>query len=177
MWETIPQDVEYSACIYFERNRSFPMQKLNPAYVDVFSDYVNSCPYFKLLSLHLDGMRYGKSYLDLEINPKHMQPFGIIHGGVCASLVDAAVFWAVHSQIPDDVSLTTVELKLNYLAAVSTGSLRAYGECIKVGKTLCLGSAHITDAKGRDVAHGTATMMLLQNKPLILPDLPQKFID
>ena len=153
------------------------MKKLNPAYVDVFSDYVNSCPFFQLMSIHLDGIRYGKSYLDLEIHPKHLQPFGIIHGGVCASLVEAGVFWAVHSQIPDDVSLTTVELKLNYMAAVSTGSLRVNGDCLKVGKTLCLGQAHVTDAKGRDVAHGTATMMLLQSKPLALPDLPQKFID
>ncbi|MBI9077614.1 MAG: PaaI family thioesterase [Desulfatibacillum sp.] len=153
------------------------MRKLNPAYVDVFTNYVNACPYFQLLSIHLDGIRSGKSYLDLEIHPKHMQPFGIIHGGVCASLIEAAVFWAVHSQIPDDISLTTVELKLNYLAAVSTGSLRVNGDSLKIGKTLCLGQAHVTDAKGRDVAHGTATMMLLHNKPWDLPDLPQKFID
>jgi len=153
------------------------MKKLNPVYVDAFIDYVNACPFFQLLSIRLDGMRYGKSYLDLEIAAKHMQPFGIIHGGVCASLVEAAVFWAVHSQISDDVSLTTVEVKLNYLAAVSTGNLRVSGDCLKVGKTLCLGQAHITDAKGRDVAHGTATMMLLHDKPQVLPDLPEKFID
>lgn len=153
------------------------MKKLNPAYADAFVDYVNQSPYFELLSMHLDGLRLGRSYLDMEIDKKHMQPFGIIHGGVCASLVDAAVFWAVYTQIPDDVGLTTVEVKLNYLAAVSAGSLRASGECIKVGKTLCLGQAHITDAKGRPVAHGTATLMLLRNKPQKLPVLPPKFLD
>ena len=140
------------------------MKKFNPAYAEVFIQYVNQSPYFNLLSMHLDGVRLGRAFLEMEIDKKHMQPFGIIHGGVCASLVDTAAFWAVHTQIPEEVGLTTVEVKLNYLAAVSAGSLRASGECIKVGKTLCLGQTHITDAKGRSVAHGTATFMLLRNK-------------
>ena len=153
------------------------MKKLNPSYADIFMDYVNHSPYFELMSLHMDGLRLGRSYMDLEISQKHMQPFGIIHGGVCASLVDAAAFWAVQTELEDNVGLTTVEVKLNYLAAVSTGSLRAVGECLKVGKTLCLGQGTVSDAKGRLVAHGTATLMLLKNRPMNLPDMPPKFID
>ncbi len=153
------------------------MKKLNPAYADAFLDYVNHSPYFELLSLHMDGMRLGRTYLDLEISQKHMQPFGIIHGGVCASLLDAAAFWAVFTELEDNVGLTTVEVKVNYLAAVSTGSLRVAGECIKVGRTLCLGQGTITDARGRLVAHGTATLMLLRKRPFELPPMPDKFID
>jgi len=31
-----------------------------------------------------------------------MQPFGVVHGGVFSSLIDAAGFWAVYSQANEE---------------------------------------------------------------------------
>jgi len=102
----------------------------------------------------------------------------MVHGGVCASLVDAAAFWAVYPQMSEDIGLTTVEIKLNYLAPVSEGRLIGRGKSIKVGKTICLSEASIEDDKGNLVAHGTSTMMVLDSLKIQgQSHFPPKFLD
>jgi uncharacterized protein (TIGR00369 family) len=66
--------------------------------------------------------------------------------------------------VKDEMGLTTVEIKVNFLAPVKEGKLVAKGRCIKIGKTLALGDATIYDGNGNLLGHGTATMM-------IVPDL------
>jgi uncharacterized protein (TIGR00369 family) len=154
------------------------LKKLNPAYVAAIAKTVNTCPYFTLLSMELKSFELGESHLEIETKEKHLQPYGMVHGGVCASLADAAIYWAVYSGMEETVGLTTVEIKLNYLAPVSAGRLIANGKCIKVGKSICLGEASIEDNKGNLVAHGTSTLMVLDSLRIQgHSQLPPKFID
>ncbi|MBW1669527.1 MAG: PaaI family thioesterase [Deltaproteobacteria bacterium] len=154
------------------------MRKLNPDYVEIAKRYANTCPYFELISLELKDIRWGECRIELAVAEKHLQPFGNVHGGVFSSLVDATTFWAVFSQIEEDVGMTTVELKLNYLAPVSTGRMIGKGKSIRVGKTLCLGEATIEDEKGDILAHGTSTMMILKNLKFQGKEKwPPKFLD
>jgi uncharacterized protein (TIGR00369 family) len=153
------------------------LKKLNPAHVAAVAKTVNTCPYFTLLSMELKSLELGESHLEVETQEKHLQPYGIVHGGVCASLADAAIYWAVYSGMEETVGLTTVEIKLNYLAPVSSGRLIAKGKCVKVGKTICLGEASVEDSKGNLVAHGTSTLMVLDSLKIWgHSQLPPKFI-
>jgi len=154
------------------------IKKLNPAHVAAIAKTVNTCPYFTLLSMEIRSLDWGESRLEVTIQEKHLQPYGMVHGGVCASLADAAIYWAVYSGMEETVGLTTVEIKLNYLAPVSAGRLIAKGKCIKVGKSICLGEASVEDDKGNLVAHGTSTMMVLDSLKIQgQSQLPPKFID
>jgi uncharacterized protein (TIGR00369 family) len=138
--------------------------RLNPKYTKVISEVVNQSPYFSLLSMKIRDLEWGAAVLEVDLDEKHLQPFGNVHGGVIASVMDAAAFWAVFPQVRDGMGLTTVEIKVNYLAPVQKGKLIARGRCIKIGKTLALGEAYINGSEGNLLAHGTATMM-------IVPDL------
>ena len=139
------------------------MKKMNPEYVRKVQRVVNPCPYFTLLSIEIKDLKWGESHLEILVREKHLQPFGIVHGGVFSSLLDAAAFWAVYTQVPEDMGMTTVELKLNYLAPLTSGRMIATGRSIRVGKTLCLGEASIASEAGVLLAHGTSTMMLLKD--------------
>jgi uncharacterized protein (TIGR00369 family) len=114
--------------------------------------------------MKIEELGWGTSVLEVKLGEKHLQPFGYVHGGAIASVIDAAAFWAVFPRARDGMGLTTVEMKVNYLAPVQKGKVAAKGRCIKIGKTLALGEAYIHSAKGNLLAHGTATMM-------IVPDL------
>jgi uncharacterized protein (TIGR00369 family) len=139
--------------------------RLNPKYTEAISNIVNRSPYFSLLSMKIKELERGTSVLEVELEEKHLQPFGYVHGGAIASVMDAATFWAVFPQVKDGMGLTTVEIKVNFLAPVrGEGKLLAKGRCIKIGKTLALGDATIYDGNGNLLGHGTATMM-------IVPDL------
>ena len=154
------------------------IRKLNPAHVAAVIKAVNTCPYFTLLSMEIRSVDWGESHLEVAVQEKHLQPYGMVHGGVCASLVDAAAFWAVYSQMSEDIGLTTVEIKLNYLAPVSEGRLIGRGKSIKLGKTICLSEASIEDDKGNIVAHGTSTMMVLDSLKIQgQSHFPPKFLD
>ncbi len=136
---------------------------LNPEYLKPILEHVNACPYFQLLSVQIKGLDWGKSHLEVDVQEKHLQPYGMVHGGVCASIVDAACFWAVWTQVEGEVGLTTVEMKLNYLAPVSEGRLIAKGKSIKVGRTICLAEALVENNEGVLIAHGTSTLMILES--------------
>ncbi len=138
--------------------------RLNPKYTEAISTLVNRSPYFSLISMEIKELEWGISVLEVKLEEKHLQPFGYVHGGAIASVIDAATFWAVFPQVKDGMGLTTVEIKANFLAPVQKGKLVAKGRCIKIGKTLALGDATIYDGNGNLLAHGTATMM-------IVPDL------
>jgi uncharacterized protein (TIGR00369 family) len=115
--------------------------------------------------------------LEVDLGEKHLQPFGNVHGGVMASVMDAAAFWAVFPQVKDGLGLTTVEIKVNYLAPVKNGKLVAKGRCIKIGRTLALGETYITSEEGNLLAHGTATMMIVSDLKVEGQDnLPPKLI-
>jgi len=154
------------------------MRNLNPEYVKAVEKVVNSCPYFSLLSMQITGLTWGESLLEILVQEKHLQPFGMVHGGVFASLIDAAAFWAVYTQVPEELGMTTVELKLNYLAPFKTGRMIARGKSLRVGKTLCLGEAGIMDDEQTLLAHGTSTMMILKDLKIQgVTQGPSKYLD
>jgi uncharacterized protein (TIGR00369 family) len=152
------------------------MPNLNPAWVEAVKAGVNPCPYFDLQSMRIVDLAPSLSRLEVALAPKHLQPFGIVHGGVFSSLIDAAGFWAAFTETAPGLGLTTVEMKLNYLAPAVDGVLIGLGKCLKHGKTLALAEARVENAAGKLLAHGTVTLMAMPS--LQLPgqaELPQKF--
>ena len=154
------------------------MKKPNPAYVERMNQIANSSPFFSLLSMKIQDIGVGYSKIEIDLDKKHLHPFGLVHGGVFASIIDAATFWACYYDVEDqNATATTVDLKLNFLAPASTGKLIANGRRIKQGKTLGYAEAEVTDHNGTLLAHGTSTLMILQGRAIkIDPPLPPKFI-
>jgi uncharacterized protein (TIGR00369 family) len=155
------------------------MKELNPAYVDYVNRLINNSPYFQLLSMRVVEAGIGYSLLEIDLDRKHRQPFGFVHGGVCASIIDAACFWALFHEIEDpNAGATTVDIKVNYLAPAASGKLIAKGRRIKLGRTLGYAEASVTDEAGKLLAHGTSTLMILPENTLATdPPLPPKFRD
>ena len=154
------------------------MKRLNPEYVAAVRRTVNGCPFFNLLSMTIADLGEGTSLLEIALGEKHLQPFGMVHGGVFSSLIDASAFWAVFPLLAEGQGLTTVEVKLNYLSPVRQGKMIAGGQCLKLGKTLALGQSAIRDPEGRLLAYGTATLMVLADFSMD-PEgsFPKKFIE
>jgi uncharacterized protein (TIGR00369 family) len=153
------------------------MKKINPDYVARVNELVNRCPFFDLLSMQLRAVDRGYSLIEAELSRKHLQMYGVVHGGVFAAIIDAAAFWALYYDIEDEsAGVTTVELKLNFLAPAVSGRLAARGRQVKVGRTLGYAEAEVTDEDGRLLAHGTSTVIIMPGKLLAAePPLPPKF--
>jgi uncharacterized protein (TIGR00369 family) len=155
------------------------MKTPNPEYINRIREIVSTSPYFELLSMKLVNVGIGYSSVEIDLAQKHWQPFGAVHGGVFSSIIDAASFWAVYCGIEDqEAGMTTVDLKLNYLAPAVSGKLIASGRQIKLGRTLGYAEAEVLDENGKIVAHGTSTLIIMSGNALKAdPPLPPKFIE
>lgn len=138
----------------------------NPEYVEELMRVVNTSPYPKHMAMRLAAIDLDRAVIELETGSCHLQPYGIVHGGVLATLIDTATFWAVFMRIPQGAGLVNIDLKLNYLKPVTNGALRAEGRAIRSGSTISYSEARVLDASGHLVAHGTSTLMTLPGKGL-----------
>ena len=172
---------EYSSTVHqFERVfLVVQMKRVNPQFIERVNQITNESPFFSLLSMKIRDAGIGYSILEIDLDEKHLQPYGFIHGGVFASIIDAATFWAVFYAVEEEnAGLTSVDLKLNYLNPVASGKLTAKGRQIKLGKSLGYAEAEVTNGDNEIVAHGTSLLMVLPGKgfPKHL-SLPSKYVD
>jgi uncharacterized protein (TIGR00369 family) len=144
------------------------MPALNPAYLEALYRTVNTSPFPSHLPFRLVAMGSESSRVELQVAPCHLQPYGIVHGGVIATLIDTATFWAGFAAIPETAGLVNVDLKLNYLQPISGGALVAEGRLIRPGRTISYTEATVRTGTGELVAHGTSTLMVLPGKGLAL---------
>ncbi len=145
-----------------------PSLSLNPAYLERLYQAVNTSPFPRHLPMNIAAIGEGTARVELTVAECHLQPFGIVHGGVFATLIDTATFWAAFSLLPEDAGLVNVDLKLNYLAPAAGGMLIAEGRCLRSGRSLSYAEARITDGDGTLLTHGTSTLITLPGKGISL---------
>ena len=160
------------------------MASLNPEHVNAVLSAINQGPFFKHLSMPVTDMGIGFSVVELDVVDEHLNPFGGIHGGVYASIIDTAAYWAAYCELKENAGLISIDLKIDYLAPISKGLIKTKGRSIKIGKSMCLAEATATDQNGKWLAHGTSKMMVTERLQTIQDafnyigsgKLPPKFI-
>lgn len=93
---------------------------------------------------------------------RHYNPIGSVHGGFHATLLDSCVACAIQSTLEAGQGYTTVELKVNYIRALTdrVGPVRAEGKVIHAGKQIGTAEGRLVDADGRLYAHATTTALI-----------------
>ena len=93
---------------------------------------------------------------------RHYNPIGSVHGGFHATLLDSCVGCAVHTTLEAGQGYTTLELKVNYVRALTdrVGPVRAEGKVIHVGKQVATAEGRIVDVQGRLYAHASTTCLV-----------------
>jgi uncharacterized protein (TIGR00369 family) len=119
-------------------------------------------PAVRTLGLEPVEAHSGRVTFRLDPGEYHLNPFGIVHGGVLAAMVDTAMGCAVHSLLPPAVGYVTAELSIRFLRpAVATGGpLICIGEVDHQGRTTMVASARVVDPAGRLVALASSTCMV-----------------
>ena len=144
------------------------MRKVNPAYVEAIKAIVKESPYPSHMRMVLDRLEIDRAQVVIQLADCHLQPYGIVHGGVIATLIDTATFWAAFLRLPEDAGLVNVDLKLNYLQSVIDGRLTAKGNCLRPGRSISYSEAAVFDENENLIAHGTSTLMVLPEKGMKL---------
>lgn len=105
----------------------------------------------------------GLAVFEGEPSPLVYNPLGTVHGGYIATLLDSACGCAVHSRLAAGQAYTTLELKVAYHKAITaqTGTLRAEGRVVSIGRRAAFAEARLTDGQGRLLASATSSLLVM----------------
>ena len=105
----------------------------------------------------------GRAVFEMEPGPQHYNPIGSVHGGIALTLLDSAMGCAVHTTLEAGVGYTTIEVKTNFVRAITadTGVIRCEGIVIHKGSRVATAEGKLTDVAGKLLAHGTTTCLIL----------------
>ena len=124
-------------------------------------------PILALLGATIGTLERGRVTMSLVPAEYHYNPYGMVHGGVLATLLDTVMSCAILTQLPVGRGNTTVDITVNYLRAVSieSGPVTAEGTVLHAGRTTALAQGRLTDATGRLYAVATTTCLLVDFPP------------
>jgi uncharacterized protein (TIGR00369 family) len=122
-------------------------------------------PIAKLLGFSLTKIGRGWAWIEIDVDPRHANPMGTLHGGVICDIADAAMGMSYVSLLGAHESFTTIEIKANFLRPVWSGHLVAKGKILRKGRTLGLAECRVLDEQKRLVAYATCTCMTVPCVP------------
>jgi uncharacterized protein (TIGR00369 family) len=122
-------------------------------------------PYLDYFGITLIELKDGYARFKMPVRPEYLQGAKKMQGGLIVALADEAIAHGMMSQLSSDEGLTTVELKSNFLAGVSSGELIATATVFKKGQSLIIGDCLVTDDKGKNICRVSTTFLLLTKIP------------
>lgn len=124
-------------------------------------------PIGEKLDFHLVEVERGRAVFEATPDASVYNPFGAVHGGYAATVLDSACGIAVHSQLEANRGHTTLELKVSYVRGLNaqSGTIRAAGRTISVGRRVAFAEATLHDGEGRLCATATSTLLVFDLDP------------
>lgn len=123
---------------------------------------VPPAPFASLIGLTMSDVEHGRVVMHLTPSEYHYNPIGTMHGGILATLLDSVMGCAVHSTLPKGRAYTSLEIKVNYVRAVTiaSGELSAEGRLVHGGRRSAVAEGTVVDARGRLCATASTTCMV-----------------
>lgn len=113
------------------------------------------------LGIKLDRFEPGRLLARMEVRKDLLNPFGSMHGGVMAGLVDHCLGCVLYPLMPRGHWAATTEFKLNYLAAVRGGELEAEATVLSMTKRTAVVRVEVKN-EGRLVCAAQGTVLLVE---------------
>lgn len=111
-------------------------------------------PFLQGLGVELVDWTPGEAEFHLAIEPRHLNRQGMLHGGLIATLMDAACGYAgLHSdEGEEEVHGVTVMLNIAYLQPARSGTVVVTGRVIRQGRSLYFAEATLYSEAGEVLA-------------------------
>jgi uncharacterized protein (TIGR00369 family) len=118
----------------------------------------------RTLGYDVTEVAHGRAVVTIQPSEAHLNPYGTVHGGVAATLLDSCMGLAVQSTLEKGLGQTTIEFKVALMRPITpeTGPIRAEGIVLNRGRRVGTAEGRLTDGKGRLLAHGTTTCLIFE---------------
>lgn len=120
-------------------------------------DTFGKVPFVQLIGMELVELEIGEAKIKLDMRDELRQPYGLLHGGATASLIDTAMAFAILGNLSEGEIASTVDLTIQYLRPHTDGTITCTAKVTRAGKRLLFVSAEVTNEEGKLVATALST--------------------
>jgi uncharacterized protein (TIGR00369 family) len=113
------------------------------------------------LGARLERVAPDEADVSLDVEPRHLNLSGTLHGGMIATLADSATGLAYRTGLDESASALTSSFAVTFLRPGGIGVVTARGRVVKRGSRFGYAEADVVDADGTLLARATATFTVL----------------
>ena len=119
-------------------------------------------PMARLMGFTMTVVEPGRVVFEATPAEFHYNFSGAVHGGFAATLLDSAMACAIFTTLDAGANCPTLELKINYVRAITeaSGRLRGIGSVLHAGRSTALAEGRVETAGGVLLAYATTTCLI-----------------
>ena len=99
---------------------------------------------------------------ELSLEKKHLNPNGVVHGGVLYTLADTGMGGALMAALPEGHYCATIEIKIAYFRPAKEGTVRCITELVHLGRRTASLESRL-EPGGKTLARAYGTFMILSH--------------
>lgn len=131
--------------------------EITQAYVQKAAAALANIPFARLLGFELIDLEPHTARIKLKMRDELRQPYGILHGGATASLIDTTMAFAVRTCVPPEIQTSTIDLTVHYLRPHSEGEIVCTAKVERCGKRILTVSAEVRNESEKLIASALST--------------------
>ena len=124
-------------------------------------------PFAATMLIDLAEVDEGRVVFTGQCDFSFLNPMGTVHGGWIAAILDSAMGCAVHSTLHPGQIYTTTSMTINYVRPLleDSGLVRCEATAVYAGARMATSEGRLVDSKGRLIAHGSESCMIMEARP------------
>lgn len=117
-------------------------------------------PLSEFLGMEINAVEPGHALTRLSIDKVHLNPNGVVHGGVLFTMIDTAMGLATMTVL-DQGRCASIELHLRFIRPATSGVIEARATVVSRGRRIVQLEARIHDSVGTLLATATGTFAVV----------------
>lgn len=111
-------------------------QPLNPNFKVTIKQKLKGQHFMHLIGFDLTRIECGVVEGQMNLENKHLQQFGFVHGGATSTILDITMGFAAYSVVPIEKGVVTANISIDFLNPGDGDKILAIGEVEKAGNKL-----------------------------------------
>jgi uncharacterized protein (TIGR00369 family) len=120
--------------------------------LDALRERIAASPFHTWAGVEVVAATPGTVTVAMDVEERHVNLQGLVHGGMLAILADTACGLAIRSAIEPGRLHVTTDLDVHFLSPARPGRLVGHGSAVKIGRSLAFAESSVEDADGRLLA-------------------------
>jgi uncharacterized protein (TIGR00369 family) len=138
-------------------------------WLEMVRGFFDALPFNRHLSLELAELVPGRAVVEVPFRPEFVGDIykNMLHGGVVSTLIDVTGGFTAFSVLdyPREISLNTVDMRVDYVRPGRGERFIATGSVIRKGNRICVTRIEVDSDDGTLIAHGTAAYSIFAPDP------------